>query len=107
VGIRARDVHPPSERPDLPTLDARVELVEALGGGSIAYFWIDASAFGVEEAEAGADGRAEQAVVGGTRPNLVAEFPPHARLEIGQQRPVAIDPARLHFFDESSGEPLR
>jgi hypothetical protein len=47
------------------------------------------------------------AAVGGTQPNLVAEFPPHATLTIGDTVPVAIDPARLHFFDESSGEPLR
>ena len=33
VGIRAEDVHPASARPDLPTIDARVELVEALGSG--------------------------------------------------------------------------
>ena len=105
VGIRARDLYPAAERPDLPHLDARVELVEALGGGSIAYFWIDARAL---EAEAGvADANGDEATVGGTRPNLVAEFPPHATLTIGEQAPVAIDPARLHFFDESTGEPLR
>jgi multiple sugar transport system ATP-binding protein len=107
VGVRARDLHPANERPDLPVLDARVELVEALGGGSIAYFWIDAFALGFEEAVvADAEGEVQQAV-GGTRPNLVAEFPPHAALTIGDQVPVAIDPARLHFFDQATGEPLR
>jgi multiple sugar transport system ATP-binding protein len=107
AGIRARDLHPVGDRPDLPTLDARVELVEALGAGSFAYFWIDALALGYEEANvADAEGEVQEAV-GGTRPNLVAEFPPHVRLTIGAQVRVALDPARLHFFDESTGEPLR
>jgi multiple sugar transport system ATP-binding protein len=107
VGVRARDLHPPAERPDLPALPARVELVEALGGGSLAYFWIDALALARDE-ETVRDAEGEvTAAVGGTQPNLVAEFPPHATLTIGDTVPVAIDPARLHFFDESSGEPLR
>ena len=107
VGVRARDLHPVSERPDLPQLPARVELVEALGGGSIAYFWIDALALAREdETVTDAEGEVQQAV-GGTQPNLVAEFPPHATLKIGDQVTVAIDPARLHFFDQSSGAPLR
>ena len=107
VGVRSRDLHPASERPDLPTVNARVELVEALGSGSIAYFWIDAMALAREEETVkDAEGNVA-AAVGGTQPNLVAEFPPHATLTIGDTVPVAIDPARLHFFDESSGEPLR
>src|SRR5918996_6262054 len=42
VGIRAEDVHPPASRPDLPTLEGRVELVEALGSGLMVYMWVDA-----------------------------------------------------------------
>jgi multiple sugar transport system ATP-binding protein len=107
IGVRARDLHPASERPDLPVLHARVELVEALGGGSIAYFWIDAMALAREDATVtDAEGQ-EAGAVGGTQPNLVAEFPPHATLTIGDTVPVAVDPDRLHFFDESTGEPLR
>ena len=107
VGVRARDLHPAAERPDLPTLNARVELVEALGGGSLAYFWIDAMALARDgETVTNAEGEAAGAV-GGTQPNLVAEFPPHATLTIGDSVRVAIDPARLHFFDGASGEPLR
>ena len=107
VGIRARDLHPAAERPDLPVLNARVELVEALGSGSVAYFWIDAMALAREDA-AVADAEGElQETVGGTRPNLVAEFPPHAMLKIGEQVPVAVDPAGLHFFDPGTGAPLR
>jgi multiple sugar transport system ATP-binding protein len=107
AGIRARDLHPAGARPDLPALDARVELVEALGAGSFAYFWIDAPALSYEQASVvDAEGDVQEAV-GGTRPNLVAEFPPDVPLTIGEQVHVALDPARLHFFDELTGEPLR
>ncbi len=105
VGIRSRDVHPAAERPDLPTLDAQVELVEALGGGSIAYFRIDARELG--SVVVPADDEAPEAAPGRARPNLVAEFPAHATLKLGDRVPVAVDSAHMHFFDESSGAPLR
>ncbi len=105
VGIRSRDVHPAAERPDLPTLDAQVELVEALGGGSIAYFRIDAHELG--SVVVPADDEAPEAAPGRARPNLVAEFPAHATLKLGDRVPVAVDSAHMHFFDESSGAPLR
>jgi len=105
VGIRSRDVHPAAERPDLPTLDAQVELVEALGGGSIAYFRIDARELG--SVVVPADDEAPEAAPGRARPNLVAEIPAHATLKLGDRVPVAVDSAHMHFFDESSGAPLR
>ena len=52
VGLRAGDLHLARDRPDLPTLTARLELVEVLGSESIAYFRIDAMAIrpeGVDE----------------------------------------------------------
>jgi multiple sugar transport system ATP-binding protein len=106
AGLRSQFIHPASERPDLPTLDARVDLVEALGAESIAYFRIDARA--IRDVEVGQDveeGVAEGAV--GTRPNLVAQFPAHVVLQLQSQVPVAVDVGRLHFFDVETGEPLR
>jgi multiple sugar transport system ATP-binding protein len=108
VGIRAGDLHPAQGRDDLPQIHARVELVESLGGESMAYFKIDARSIKSE-------GAAEEEVleseggdtVVGSRPNLVASFPPHVQLKLGDQVPVAIDTKNLHFFDESSGAPLR
>jgi multiple sugar transport system ATP-binding protein len=106
LGLRSQFLHPTSERPDLPTMDARVELVEALGGESIVYFHIDAVAVREgqheeEEAEPGAEG------VTATRPNLVAQFPAHAQVQLTEQIPIAVDVAKLHFFDAESGAPLR
>ena len=53
VGIRAEDVHPAAARPDFPTLDARIDLVEALGSGLMAHLHIDAQQVRPEGAEEG------------------------------------------------------
>ncbi len=107
AGLRSQCLHPSSERPDLPTLDARVDLVEALGGESIVYFRIDAHAI----RETGHEEEGEEAASAGgvvaSRPNLVAQFPAHVLLHISEQVPVAVDVARMHFFDGDTGEPLR
>jgi multiple sugar transport system ATP-binding protein len=108
VGLRAGDLHPAQARDDLPQLRARVELVESLGGESMAYFHIDArhiKAEAIEEEEVLASD--DTATVVGSRPNLVASFPPHVQLKLGDEVPVAIDTKNLHFFDEASGAPLR
>jgi multiple sugar transport system ATP-binding protein len=108
VGVRAGDLHPAQGRDDLPQLRARVELVESLGGESMAYFHIDA-----RQIKAELDDEEEQltsesdATVVGSRPNLVASFPPHVQLKLGDEVPVSVDTKNLHFFDEATGAPLR
>ncbi len=107
AGIRSQFLHPAADRPELPTLRGRIELVEALGSDSMVYLHVDATAVRdgrhadqdvVEEAGAG---------VGGVRPNLVADFPAHVQLKLTDEIPVGVDVAMLHFFDADSGEPLR
>ena len=106
AGLRSQFIHPASERADLPTIEARIDLVEALGAESIAYFRIEAKAIrDVEVGQEAEEGRAEGAV--GTRPNLVAQFPAHIALRLGSTVPVAVDVGRLHFFDAETGDPLR
>ena len=51
VGLRAGDLHPAQGRDDLPQIHARVELVESLGGESMAYFRVDARQIKSEAAE--------------------------------------------------------
>jgi multiple sugar transport system ATP-binding protein len=108
VGMRAGDLHPAQGRDDLPQIHARVDLVEALGGESMAYFHVDARSIKAEthEEEEALASEAEETVVG-SRPNLVASFPPHVHLKLGDEVPVAVDTKNLHFFDEESGAPLR
>ena len=110
VGLRPGDLHPAQGRTDLPQIQARVELVESLGGESMAYFKVDArqlksEAHAVDESLA-AGAEHEESVVG-SRPNLVASFPPHVQLRLGDAVGVAVDTRNLHFFDEASGAPLR
>ncbi|HET8895244.1 MAG TPA: sn-glycerol-3-phosphate ABC transporter ATP-binding protein UgpC [Gaiellaceae bacterium] len=107
AGVRSESLHPASDRPDLPTIAAEVELVEALGSESIVYFKIDAFAIreGQHEEVAEAPTSAEGIVA--ARPNLVAEFPAHTMLRLTEQIPVAVDVARMHFFDGETGAPLR
>jgi multiple sugar transport system ATP-binding protein len=104
VGIRAEDVHPPASRPDLPTIEGRVELVEALGSGLMVYLWVDAEPVrpaGVDEDVA------EEPDEGVARPNLIAHFPPRLDVRLGDTIPIAVDTAGLHFFDRESGAALR
>ena len=110
AGIRSQALHAASDRADLPTFNARVELVEALGAESMAYFKVDNYTIGseavtVDETLAAAD--ANEGSVIGSRPNLVAEFPPHVQLRLTDDVPIAVDISKLHFFDEATGEPLR
>jgi len=108
VGMRAGDLHPAQGRDDLPQIHARVDLVEALGGESMAYFHVDARSIKAEthEEEEALASEAEETVVG-SRPNLVASFPPHVHLKLGDEVGVAVDTKNLHFFDEADGQPLR
>ena len=108
VGLRAGDLHPAQGRSDLPEIRATVELVESLGGESMAYFKVDARHIKSEvtEEEEVLESEAAETVVG-SRPNLVASFPPHVQLRLLDEVPIAVDTKNLHFFDEASGAPLR
>jgi multiple sugar transport system ATP-binding protein len=107
VGLRAGDLHPKGQG-DLPTITARVQLVESLGGESMAYFKVDARSLKSEagEEEEALESESEETVVG-ARPNLVASFPPHVQLQLGADVAIAVDTRNLHFFDEATGAPLR
>jgi multiple sugar transport system ATP-binding protein len=109
VGLRPSTIHAAQEHQGLPTMRARVELVESLGGESMAYLRVDARRNETEAAPEEAqelESSAEETVVG-SRPNLVASFPPHLQLRLGDEIPLAVDTAKLHFFDEATGAPLR
>src|SRR4051794_29513421 len=108
VGLRAGDLHPAQGVEGMPQITAAVEIVEALGGESMAYFKIDARQIEAESiADADELASEDEASVVGSRPNLVASFPPHVQLRLGDRVPIAVDARNLHFFDEESGAPLR
>jgi multiple sugar transport system ATP-binding protein len=108
LGMRAEDLYPGASRPDDPFFNARIDLVEALGSGVMAYFTIDAVAVRTEAHALQEDAPAEgEESIASARPNLVAAFPPRVQLKIGDSIPVAIDPENLHFFDRETGAALR
>ena len=109
MGIRSEDLHPADQRPELPRITARLELIEALGSETMAFFRIDARTI---RSVAAATGDAVEEVVGdegiaAARPNLVAAFPPRVALAIGDDVAVGVDVEHAHFFDEETGAALR
>ncbi len=107
AGVRSQYLFPAAARPELPTLTGRVDLVEALGGESIVYFHIDATTVREGQHEDDEEPAASGEGVVASRPNLVAQFPAHVMLRLKDEIPVAVDVARMHFFDAESGDPLR
>jgi multiple sugar transport system ATP-binding protein len=109
MGIRSEDLHPAADRPGLPTITPRLELVEQLGSETVAFFRIDARTI---RSGAGTTGDAVEEVVeaegiAAARPNLVATFPPRLALRLGDLVDVAVDVEHAHFFDEETGAALR
>ena len=109
MGIRSEDLHPAELRPELPRITARLELIEALGSETMAFFRIDARTI---RGVAVATGDAVEEVLGeegiaAARPNLVAAFPPRVALQLGDDVAIAVDVEHAHFFDEETGAALR
>ncbi|MHB1243627.1 MAG: ABC transporter ATP-binding protein [Gaiellaceae bacterium] len=109
VGIRAGELGVASERPDLPRLTARLDIVEALGSESVAYFRIDAPVVHAEGAHAEEEEEGAAEGVTASRPNLVATIPAETgfALRAGEEVALAVDTAKLHAFDRETGAPLR
>jgi multiple sugar transport system ATP-binding protein len=111
LGIRSEDLYPATNRPDLPTLTASLELLEALGSETVAHLKVDAEVMRVHAALSDEEPEEEEGAEGvtATRPNLVAKF--SARDAVGMKLhdhiPVAVDVANVHVFDQESGAPLR
>ncbi len=108
IGVRAGDIHLAQDRPDLPSATAHLELVEALGTESIAYFRIDAMAISAEVREEDEDSLDAEGVTA-TRPNLIVSVPAGTGfgLRVDTDVPLAFDTAKLHAFDQETGAPLR
>jgi len=109
IGVRPGDLHLASERPELPQLTARVELIEALGSESVAYFHVDAPVVRLEGTVEEEDAEGDAEGVTASRPNLVATIPAELAfgLRPGEQLALGVDVAKLHAFDRESGAPLR
>jgi multiple sugar transport system ATP-binding protein len=76
-------------------------VVEELGSDAHVFFHVDA-----EAAAADVTGREEAALLPESRALFSARIDPRTRARVGEPLELALDPARLHFFDPDSGATL-
>jgi multiple sugar transport system ATP-binding protein len=109
LGIRSDDLHPTRNRPELPTLHATLELLEALGSQSMAYFRVDAETMRTDSDDLEDEVEEDAEGVTAGRPNLVATFAARDALglKVADDIPLGVDVAMVHLFDAETGAPLR
>jgi multiple sugar transport system ATP-binding protein len=87
--------------PALPQFDVQVDVVEELGPDTHIIFEVDAPPIDVTEVrEAAGDG---DALLQSDRATFTARLDPQTAARPGRPLRVAVDPARFHFFDPSTG----
>jgi multiple sugar transport system ATP-binding protein len=106
AGIRPEDLEDAALVPDHPRdqrVRATVELVEALGSELVVHLGLDVRpvASGDPDALDAIGPRGEQA-----RGIVVARFNPRSRVRLADEIEVAVDAARLHFFDATDGHAI-
>jgi multiple sugar transport system ATP-binding protein len=101
---------PDAAADDLPRLRVRALVVEDLGAESHVIFPVDApkvSADAVRAAADRADGADDDALLADDQRALfTARVDAHRSVGPGEEIELALDPARLHFFDPLTGEVL-
>ncbi len=101
VGIRPEDIEDAAlvgHAPEGTTLESTVELVEALGSEIVVHFGLDAATVDSGDPDAGEEVRGAA--------NAVARFDPTSRVVEGARMRVAVDVAKLHFFDPATREAI-
>jgi multiple sugar transport system ATP-binding protein len=87
--------------PTLPQLDVEVAVVEDLGADAHVIFPVDAPPVDVSEVrEAAGD---DEALLPADRAMFTARVEPKTAARSGHRLRLAVDPARLHFFDPATG----
>jgi multiple sugar transport system ATP-binding protein len=87
-------------------LAADVRLVEMLGSEQHVYFSIDATQAGQAAAGAAAGESVEAAILAASAPNGVTRLDPGVQVRAGDRVTFAVDPARLYFFDQDTGQAI-
>jgi multiple sugar transport system ATP-binding protein len=110
VGVRSEDMSDSSQKPDSPAdrrLSTTVLLTEALGSEIVVHFAVDARK--VTPDDLLKTGESDSDIFGleeDVTP-FVASFSPRSQVRAGDQVEVAVDTARLHFFDVETGLAIR
>jgi multiple sugar transport system ATP-binding protein len=87
--------------PGTKTFTIVPEVVEELGSDAHVFFHLDAQAVATE-----VSGRDEAALLPESKALYSARIDPRARARVGEPVELALDAARLHFFDPESGKTL-
>jgi multiple sugar transport system ATP-binding protein len=87
--------------PGATTVTIVPAVVEELGSDAHVFFHLDA-----EHVATDVSGRDEAALLPESKALCSARIDPRARARVGEPLELALDPARLHFFDPDSGETL-
>ena len=102
LGIRPESFEDAAFAPGLPTIDARVEVLEDLGSDSHVFFHVDAPPKTAEILEATAD----ETLLPADQALFTARVDARTRARVGETLELAVDPSRFHFFDPASGARL-
>jgi multiple sugar transport system ATP-binding protein len=87
--------------PGTKTFTIVPEVVEELGSDAHVFFHLDAQAVATD-----VSGRDEAALLPESKALYSARIDPRARARVGEPLELALDAARLHFFDPESGKTL-
>ncbi len=109
LGIRPQDLHEPAPgQAPLPTIEVEAAVVEELGSATHILFTIDAPPVDVDSVRAASDDNERATLLATDRRALfTAEVSEDATIRPGERVTLAVDAARLHFFDATSSESLR
>ena len=90
--------------PELPRVEAEIEVLEELGSDVHVFFHVDAPRIAAEAlVEASED---EATLLAEEKALFNARVDPRTKAEIGSRLRLAIDPHRFHFFDPKTGKSL-
>jgi multiple sugar transport system ATP-binding protein len=104
VGIRPESFEDAALAPaTLPTLDVVVEVLEELGSDAHVFFFVEAEKVTTEAIVEDEDA---DTLVAESRALLNARVDARTHAAVGGRLELALDPARLHFFDAETGQSL-
>jgi multiple sugar transport system ATP-binding protein len=88
----------------LPTIEARIEVLEELGSDAHAFFQVEAPSVTAEVLEAAEDD--ESSLLARDQALFTARIDERTTARVGRVARLAVDPARFHFFDPRTGASL-
>ena len=91
--------------PSLPAIDVETAVIEELGSDTHVIFPVDAPPIDSEDLLV-REQQEEELTLGGDRAVFNARVDPRTAAAPGEPLRLALDPARLHFFDPETGENL-